>query len=974
MTKFEPQKVEEKILAKWKKNKIFQKAQEKNAKGERFRFIDGPPYTTGSIHLGTAWNKVLKDMILRYKRMQGYNVRSQPGYDMHGLPIEVKVEEKLGIKNKQEIFDKVGVDKFIKECRNFALTNLDLMSDQFARLGVWLDWKNPYRTIDNSYIEGAWWALKKAHEKGLFYEAPRSITWCWRCATALAKHELEYQTRTDTSLYVKFPLKGKKNEYVLIWTTTPWTLPLNLMVAVHPDFEYAKVKVGNEYWILAKNFVIALMGVMDKKYEVVETMRGEDLKGIEYVQPFEEDLPVLKEIKKNHPNVFTIQPVGDDMSYGFVTLSAGSGCVHCAPGCGAEDFEVGRKLNVPAFSLVDENGNFTEEAGKYAGLNASKDSMKFKDFVEKKGFIVREADVEHEYAHCWRCKSPVIFRAVPNWYLRVTDLKEKMIEANKHIRWQPDWAGERWFRDWLENLQDWCISRQRFWGIPLPIWRCENGHIKVIGSREELPTKLNDLHRPWIDKVKFKCGECGKEMTRVPDILDVWLDSGAAPWATLPYPEKEEELAKWFPCDFITEGKDQIRGWFNSLLCLSMLSHGKASYKSVYMHGFVVDEKGMKMSKSLGNITAPEEVIEKVGSEAWRLYSIGAANDGEDMRFNWEELKEAYKALNIFWNVAQFAKYMETAGFNPEGYRLDAKKLKPEDKWILSRINTLNQRVTESFENYEFPSVPKLLREFMVEDLSRWYVKLIRDRTWVSAKGEDKLVAFKVLYKVLKKLMILSAPVLPLFAEELYLNLIKPLSKKLLESIHLIDWPSPDTKAIKPKLEAQMKIARSIVETARFAREEAKVKLRWPLNQLAVDGDDTVKKALKTFENVILEQANVKSLKSGKSKGAEKEFEFGKIYLDTKITPEIRAEALAREVMRQVQVMRKKAGLNVEDHINVSFSCGEFASKALTKFKGEIALKVGAKDIKIGEETVKGDFEGECEFEKSKIGITFTKS
>tara|TARA_Y100000034_G_scaffold122357_1_gene167714 strand:+ start:5179 stop:8208 length:3030 start_codon:yes stop_codon:yes gene_type:complete len=973
MDKFNPQAIEQKILKHWDSKKTFAKCKKKNEKAERFRFIDGPPYTTGSIHLGTAWNKVLKDMFLRYKRMQGYNVRSQPGYDMHGLPIEVKVEEKLGIKNKQEISDKIGMDKFIEECRKFGLENLNTMSEQFARLGVWMDWEKPYRTIDNSYIEGAWWALAEAHKKGLLYEGPKSITWCWRCATALAKHELEYKTRTDTSIYVKFPIKGKKNEYILIWTTTPWTLPFNLMVAVHPDYEYVKVKVDGEIWILAKNFVIALMGIMDKKYEVLETLTGADLKGVEYTQPFEGDIPALKEIRKDHPNAFTVQPIGDDMLYGFVTLSAGSGCVHCAPGCGAEDFEVGRKLDVPAFSLVDENGNFSEESGKYAGLNASKDNKKFIGFVKDKGLLAREAQIDHEYAHCWRCKSPVIFRAVPNWYLKVTELKEKMIEENKKIKWVPDWAGERWFRDWLENLQDWCISRQRFWGIPLPIWRCENGHLKLIGSRSELPDNVKDLHRPWIDKVKFKCKECGKEMTRVTDILDVWLDSGAAPWATLPFPEKKTELDKWFPCEFITEGKDQIRGWFNSMLCLSMVSHGKTSYKSVYMHGFVVDDKGLKMSKSLGNSTAPEEVIEKVGSEAWRFYSIGGAANGEDMRFNWEALKESYKALNILWNVAKFTKYMDEAGFNPEEYKLDQKKLKPEDKWILSRVNTLNQKLTQAFEDYEFPQVPKLLHEFLVEDLSRWYVKLIRDRTWVSATGDDKLVAFKVLYESLKTFLVLSAPLLPILNEEIYLNIIKPLSKKLPESIHLLDWPKPNTKLVKPEFEKQMAVARSIVETARFAREEAKIKLRWPLKQLSVDGDDTVKKALKTFENVILEQANVKSVKAGKLKGVEKEFEFGKVYLDTKITPEIRAESLAREVMRQVQVMRKKAGLQVSEKIKLTVSTSDdFAKNAINKFAKEITEKVGAKELKVGAEA-KAKEKSELVFEDIKLSIGFTK-
>ena len=461
-------------------------------------------------------------------------------------------------------------------------------------------------------------------------------------------------------------------------------------------------------------------------------------------------------------------------------------------------------------------------------------------------------------------------------------------------------------------------------------------------------------------------------MSRIPGILDVWLDSGAAPWASLPFPESKEEFDKWFPCDFITEGKDQIRGWFNSLLCLSMVSHGKTSYKSIYMHGFVADDKGLKMSKSQGNATAPEEVIEKFGSEAWRLYSIGAANNGEDMKFNWEELKEAYKALTILWNVAKFAQYMEKANFNPEEYALDKKKLKPEDKWILSKLNSLNQNVTQAFEDYEFPSVPKLLREFLVEDLSRWYIKLIRDRTWVSESGEDKLVAFKVLYEATKRFMILSAPLLPLLTEEIYLNLIKPLSKDLPESIHLFDWPEPDNKMINPDIESEMCNARMSVEAARFAREEAEIKLRWPLKQVAVEGDDIVKKAINTFETVIKEQANVKAVKEGKCKGIIKEFTYGKVHLDTEITPEIKEEALSREVMRQVQVMRKKAGLKVGDNIKLyAFSEDDFAKNAIEKYSKDITEKVGAKELILERETKETENKAEIDFEKIKIYLAF---
>ncbi len=974
MERFNPQEIEKKVSSYWEENSIYEKVKKLHEADERFYFNDGPPYTTGSIHLGTAWNKVLKDSFLRYKRMQGYNVHDQPGFDMHGLPIEVKVEENLGIKNKKEIIEKIGMDNFIEKCKAFALKNLDMMAEQFKKLGVWMDWKHPYRTLDNSYIEGAWWSLKKAHENGLLYQGPKVVTWCPRCATALAKHELDYKTVSENSVFVKFKIEGKENEYVLIWTTTPWTLPSNMFVAVHPDLDYVRVQVEDEVWILAKGLVHALLGVIGKKYHIIEEFKGTKLHGLRYVHPFLEEVPKQKEFRSEIENAHRILTVGDDIFPDFVTLSAGSGCVHCAPGTGPEDFEVGKHYNIPAFCPVDENGIFTKDAGKYIGLRAKKDDGKIINDLKEKGLLVFESKVEHEYPHCWRCKSPVIFRATDQWYLGVSKLKDKLIEENKNVKWVPEWAGSKWFRDWLENLQDWCISRQRFWGIPLPIWKCKNGHIKVIGSREELGQEVKDLHRPWIDQVKLKCDVCGEEMQRVPDILDVWLDSGAAIWASLGFPKNKEEFDKWWPADFITEGKDQIRGWFNSLMCLSVASHGISPYKSVYMHGFVADEKGMKMSKSVGNIVSPEEVIKKVGADGWRLYCLAAANPGEDLKFNWKDLDESYRALNTLWNTFQFSKYMELEDFNPEEFSLDPEKLKPEDKWILSRINTLTQDITHAFESYMFPEIPEKLRVFLVEDLSRWYIKLIRNRTWVSAKGEDKLIAFKVLYDVLKRFLLLAVPIIPYHTEEIYQNLVRKFEKESKESIHMYKWPVPDENLIHPEIEKYMAIARSIIESSRFAREEAKIKLRWPLNELAVDGDDEVKQALETFNEIIKEQANVKKLTFGNSKGVEKEFGFGKLYLDTEITQEIREEAMAREVMRAVQVLRKKNNFKVTDKISLNVSSKDSSIvDALQKFRKEIAEKVGAKDLNISSEESKGEFKGSLNFEGKDIIISFNK-
>lgn len=974
MAKYKPKETEEEISNFWSDNSIYQKSKEKRKDGKNYYFNDGPPYTTGSIHLGTAWNKVLKDMVLRYKRMQGFNVRDQPGFDMHGLPIEVKVEEKLKIRNKQEIFDKLGMDGFIEECRDFALKNLDKMVEQFKELGVWMDWDNPYRTIDNSYIEGAWWALKKAFEKDKLYKGPKVVTWCSRCATALAKHELNYKNVEENSVFVKFKLEEKENEYILVWTTTPWTLPSNMFVAVHPDLDYVRIKVEDEIWILARDLVPALMGVIGKDYEIIDEFKGTELHGLDYVHPFLKEMPRQKELKEEVENAHKVLNVGEDIFHDFVNLSAGTGCVHSAPGTGPEDFEVGKHYNIPAFCPVDENGKLNEDAGKYEGLRTKKEDDKIVKDLREKGVLIYENEVEHEYPHCWRCKNPVIFRATEQWYLAVSDLKDELIEENEKINWTPSWAGSKWLKDWLENLQDWCISRQRFWGIPLPIWECKNGHRKVVGSRDELGGDVDDLHRPWIDEVTFECEECGEKMERISDILDVWLDSGAAIWASLGFPKDEEKFKKWWPADFIAEGKDQIRGWFSSLLNLSMISHEEAPYESVYMHGFVADKDGLKMSKSVGNIVEPEEVIEEVGADGWRLYCISAANPGEDLRFNWKDLKESYKMLNILWNVSNFAEYMETEDFNPEKYELDLNKLKPEDEWVLSRLNTLKKEVTDSFEAHEFQDVPNLLRDFVVDDLSRWYIKLIRDRTWVSEKGEDKLVAFKVLYKAIKIFLTLSAPVIPFQTEKIYQELIKPMGEELPESIHLLNWPEINSGLIKPETERAMKTAREIVEAARFAREDAEIKLRWPLKELAVEKSGEVENALDEFGHIIKKRANVKKVRTGKLEGIEKEFDSGSVYLDTELTRDVLQEALSREVMRAVQRLRKKEGLNVEDKINLKVSSEhEFVSDAVHKYSKEISEKVGAKELKVTTETIKSEPRKEFEFKDKKIQVSFEK-
>ncbi|MBI2040654.1 MAG: isoleucine--tRNA ligase, partial [DPANN group archaeon] len=612
--KYDPLKQEPAIQNFWDSKNIYKKLKKKLAKAKPYFFLDGPPYTTGAIHIGHAWNYSMKDSYRRYLRMRGFNVNDTPGFDTHGLPIEVKVEKKLGIRNKQEIVEKIGLAKFAEECQNFALENMHPMIKDFERLGVWMDWDSPYMTFKNYYIEGAWWALKKAHENNFLYEGEKVMTWCPRCGTALAKHELEYKDVTDESILIKFKIANSENEFLTVWTTTPWTIPFDLAVMVHPEFEYAKVKVGDEIWIIAKDLVEKTMKIAGKQgSEILQIVKGKDLEGIKYIHPMAEIIPELKELSKK-ANVHTVI-----LTDKYVDLQAGTGLVHSAPGCGPEDYEVCKSYGIPAYNTIDEFGNFPTSMGQFAGLVARKDDVEFIKYLENNNILIGKTKITHEYAHCWRCYTGIVYKLTSQWFLATEKLKRDMLSENSKTHWTPDWAGSEWFTSWLDNIQDWCISRQRFWGIPLPIWRCkECKFITVIESAQELKKNSGrppqNLHRPWIDEVIIKCKQCRGPMYRVPDVMDVWLDSGAAPWASLADQKKNSDAV----AEFILEGKDQIRGWFNSLMALSMVARKKTSYKSVFMHGMIVDVQGRKMSKSLGNTISPYEAVDTYGADALR--------------------------------------------------------------------------------------------------------------------------------------------------------------------------------------------------------------------------------------------------------------------------------------------------------------------------------------------------------------------
>lgn len=853
--------LEEEIQKFWSQHNIYQRTQKMRENNAKYSFLDGPPYCSGRIHLGTAWNKIIKDTFLRFKSMSGFNVRRQAGWDTHGLPIEHKVEGIMGIKSKKEIEDSIGIDTFVEKCREFAIENKALMTQQFKMLGVWMDWDNPYVTFDTDYMESCWWTLKKAHEKNLLINDLRVITWCPRCETALALAEIDYENKEDPSIYVKFPLKSitDDQEYLLIWTTTPWTLPANMAVCVHPDFDYARVKVADEIYIMAEALVDSLF--TDQDYKIIEVIKGSDLVGITYNHPLLDEIPVQREFEH------MIIP-GE-----HVTLTEGTGCVHTAPGHGPDDFEIGKKYDLPIFCPVDEAGLFKEEAGKYAGEYVKDADPYIIGDLDAHGFLLKSGIISHRYGFCWRCKTPIIYLATQQWFLKITAIKDKMLQELDKVQWIPSWAGESRFRNWVENARDWTISRQRYWGIPIPIWICDDcGEITVVGSVAELKELASDssikpldedfIHRPHVDQFNLKCA-CGGNMHRTPDVLDVWIDSGVAGWAALHYPQEKDLFEEWYPYDFITEGHDQTRGWFYSQLGCGVISMDSTPYRKVLMHGFTLDEEGKKMSKSLGNVVEPDQVVEKYGADVLRFYLLWGNKPWEDLKFNWDEVKTVNKMFNILWNVYVFATtYMAIDNFNPTLYQENELKLRDEDHWIISRANTMAREVTEALDSLHLHKATRSINQFILEDLSRWYVRLIRGRTWIEKDDPDKLGAYHSLYQVLKQLIIIMAPIAPHITEEIYRNLVKGVENNAHYSIHMEDWKFDD-ELIQVDLEENMGIVREIIEACARARDIARYKLRWPVKEIVIVSEDLkVLKAARNLNHIIMEQANTKELVS----------------------------------------------------------------------------------------------------------------
>jgi len=947
--------IEDKIVQFWNKNKVYEKCKAQREKSKKFYFLDGPPYATGSIHIGTAMNKVIKDCYIRFFRMSGFNVWDQPGYDTHGVPIENKVEKELGFKTKRDI-ENFGIDKFIEKCRDFATKYIDVMGREFENLGVWMDWKNPYLTLTNDYIEGAWFTFKKAFEKGFLFKSNYPVHVCPRCGTALAYNEIEYTELTDLSIYVKFKLKDRQNEFLVIWTTTPWTLPANTGVMVKPDAEYVRVKINDEVLILAKHLLKNVMNKIGiKDYKILETLTGNHLKGLKYEHPLADIFQFQGKLSNAHRVVLSDQ---------FVSLDEGTGLVHTAPGHGSEDYRVGLETGLPAVSPVKMDGTFDESCGKYSGIFVKDADRGIIQELKERNLLLFEETIKHDYPICWRCDSPLLLISIPQWFFKVTAIRDRLIEENNKIKWTPDWASQR-FQNWLESLGDWPISRQRYWGIPLPIWICEKcDNITVIGSRKELPKIPKDFHRPYIDEINLKC-KCGGAMRRVPDVLDVWFDSGVASWASLGFPKNKKLFKKLWPADFILEGSDQFRGWWNSLMITSMMTFGKAPFKSALMHGLVLDAHGQKMSKSLQNIVATEEVIEKYGRDLLRFYYL-STEPWNDYYFSWDGLKDVARSFVVLKNTFNFVKtYVSSLG-KPKG-------LKKEDKWILSKLNSLVESCTNHFNKHNAHKAATEILNFILNDFSRWYIKIIRDRVWPLYEGKDKQAAFFATSKVSETLLKLLAPFCPFLAEEIYQDLVKPLNKEKL-SIHMENWPKVEKKLINKKLEENMEVVKEIVEACQAARQKINLKLRWPVKRIfVITKNKKAIQATKQLKEILLGMCNSKLVdvveKVPEGEFSEVDFSYGKVLVDKKLDDKLMEEALVRELVREIQSLRKQNGFYINQRISLTLNSDKITNSILKNYEKIIMKEVGADKLNIG--FLKGRFSGKLEFEGKTIEIAF---
>ncbi len=1009
--RYDFKELEPQIVEFWNSQKVLPKLEKKNSKGPNFYFLDGPPYTSGKFHLGHAWNYALKDVALRYKRSRGFKVWNRNGFDVHGLPTEHKVMDKYKLTTKDDI-QHFGLGKFIKECQKFCVEMAGVMTQDLERMGITVRKKNPYMALTTEFMEGEWALIKKAYADKRLYYGEKVLTWCQHCETAVAKHECEYETVNDKSIFVKFQLKDRSNEYLLIWTTTPWTIPFNLAVMAGPEIDYVKVDVGGEQWILAKALAnVVVQGLIGKSMNVVEEFKGKAMEGWEYIHPFDKLLPEYSRLKSKHPKVHTII-----LSEEFVDTTAGTGLVHAAPGCGPEDQEACKPYDIPPFNTLTEKGYFPAEMGPFARLRAKINDSDFTKILDNEKALLATTDVEHEYPHCWRCHKPVIFRITFQWFFKVEDLRQSILDGNKNVHWIPETANHA-YEAWIRNLKDNAISRQRYWGTPLPIWKCGKcSKVQVIGSRKDIGDAggkvPRNLHLPWIDQVTLPCS-CGEVMRRVPDVIDVWVDAGTTSWNCLD--NDPAQLQELYPADFIMEAKEQTRLWFSMLSICSYIYRGENAFQNVYVYGMLNDIEGRKMSKSLGNIISPYELIDKHGVDVLRYYMC-QNNAGQDINFSWDECVTKARYLHIIWNVhLLLVNLAKENNCNPFKLKVNLKKIGVEEKYIFSKLHSTIQTVTEHFESYRLDQTIAPLEELFLE-LSRTYIQMIRDKSSIGSEQDKKICLVAIAQVLLNGLKMFNI-ICPFITEAIYQNLREEFHLKQVSITHCA-WPDYEEKYCDPTLEQQMQLAASIIRAALNAREKAKLGLRWPVKEIVImSSDKLVEETLNSLRSIISTQTNAKTstvaphlagLKVqlqpnpgalGKAYGelapaiishlasvpaeevqqkilqdnnytveikgnalkisqemvnfthtvpesyTESAFSQGFVYLNVERTSELEQEGYAREVMRHIQNLRKKAGLEKSDRIQVFLKAP--ARLKLEEFAADIQEKVGAAALEI---------------------------
>ena len=888
--------LEKEVANLWTARNVIKKNFDMNQDGEYFTFYDGPPTANGRPHVGHVLTRVMKDIIPRYKVMKGYKVIRKAGWDTHGLPVELEIEKKLGISGKEQI-EEYGVEKFVKECKESVFTYVSMWEKMTNQIGYWVDMENPYVTYHNPYIESVWWALKQMWDKGLLYEGHKVMPYCPRCGTALSSHEVAqgYKDVKDLTCVAKFKVEGEDNKYILAWTTTPWTLPSNLALCINKAYTYIEAKVGDEILILAKDLADKVLG---EDYEIVREFPGTELLGTKYEQ--------LMPFGKVEGKAFEVIH-GD-----YVTLSDGTGIVHIAPAYGEDDSLVAKANGITFINLVDREGRFVEEVTPWAGKFVKKCDESICKWLEENNKLFKAEKHLHSYPHCWRCDTPLLYYPKESWFVAMTTLRDKLLENNNKINWYPDNIRTGRFGKFLENVIDWGISRDRYWGTPLPIWNCECGHKECIGSIAELKEKgINvpediELHKPYIDNVHLKCEKCGKEMTRTGEVIDCWFDSGSMPFAQLHYPFENKELFEQnYPAQFISEAVDQTRGWFYTLLAISTAIFDRNPFENCIVLGHVLDKKGLKMSKSKGNVVDPFEVLGSEGADATRWHFYTASAPWLPTRFSTDDVSEAgRKFLSTLWNVYSFyVLYADLDKFNPTEYA-DFVSDNVMDKWIMSKLNTLVKDVDAKLNSYDITNAALAIEDF-TDELSNWYVRRNRARYWSETLTDDKIGAYVTLYRVLTTLVKVAAPFVPFITEEIYQNLVVNLDPQAEESVHLCLWPEVDEKAIDKNLEAEMDLAYKIVKLGRSARNGANIKNRQPLSKMLVSTDSLPE----YYGEIITDELNIKAVEFGADLSTHVNFEIkpnlpvlGRAY--GKLIPGIRREIAARNQMELAQTIQ----------------------------------------------------------------------